>query len=447
MDQRIRVDTDLLEKLANEIHQLAGELNSAGDGLLNEISRRIANTEFTELRSAARGDAFAERDRIAGIERELFPEADKLLALSHAFRAVDDEAIGLLTHLLGDSWLGETFLPRFPDVEGFDPFYSSQTRMALTDWVPVYVMGPRGLTARVIREPDRSRHAQFHITGEIVRNIIGMWTDPKTGKKYYVVELEDGEFGYIPVEKLGVPVDLSKVPNREGSFSNGMIVEDSTLPSPWGDQTWPKDWYGKAGTGERHLDNDPVQQNLCLKNMGLKDGNGAPIKGLCETPHKNLCGELSVLASVGETDITKGLSIFANKVPGGLATLQDPGKGTIKDTLMKFYRELGWKAESHSDAMPTPESLATGLADGHKYIFGTRLDTGSGLLTDSSKYAPHWVALTDVFQDPSGQVFVQVYNPYNNREEIYSWDYFARACDCTLRKDDLGSYTYVEAEK
>jgi hypothetical protein len=127
--------------------------------------------------------------------------------------------------------------------------------------------------------------------------------------------------------------------------------------------------------------------------------------------------------------------------------LQDVKQGTTKDDLVAFYKALGWNATSHFGLMPSPDILAEGLASGKKYIFGTKLDTVTGFLTNGEKYADHWVTLTDVFQDSSGQIFVKVYNPYQNREEIYTWDYFIEVCNTKANKEGIGPYTYVEAEK
>ncbi|MGD0173128.1 MAG: hypothetical protein ABSC61_01645 [Anaerolineales bacterium] len=339
MIPRIRVDPDLLEKLADELHQLTGVLNLAGDNLLNEIMRRSGNTEYPDLQSSARGDAFASRDLISGIQRDLSGEADRLRLLSRAFRAIDDEAITFLTCQLGEQWLGQTFgRPQsHPDIKGFEPFYVPQTRMALTDWVYAYAQGCYGL-ARI----------DIYAAGRIIDNIIGSWTDSKTGKKYFIVDQGNGLFMYILMDQLSNLIDLSAIPYREGSYSNGMVVENSSLPPPWGRNSWPQSWidneWWKGGP----------QQDLRLGKMGLPGRDGKPLAGLLDSAHANLCRELSVIASTGNTDIVGDLSIFANskEVGNGLAILKEPTMGTTPENLADFYRALGWHADPHQSAVP-----------------------------------------------------------------------------------------------
>lgn len=453
---KIRVDPDLLSKKSVEIHQAAGDLIHAGNGLLNEVMRNTGGGPYADLQSSARGDVFAARDLMNGLQRDLAGHADKLVALSRAFRSIDDEAISFLTGILGEGRLMQAFFgpPQYPDIEAFEPYDVPQTRIALTDWVPVFVMGPKGLTPRIVTDPDGKSQAEIYKSGHVVGDIVGTWADPKTGKKYYVVDLGGGEFGYIPVkgplgnDLLGDPVDLSKIPYREGQYSDGMIVEDSSLPPPWGRQSWPQDWIdGQWWMGG-------PQQNLLLGCMGLevRDKTGKLVHFL-KSPHSNLCGELSVLASIGMTDVRGGLSIFGNiktYSTNGIFILQHPNQGTTKENLVDFYHALGWEAtgkpeKGQPSVMPSPDDLAAGLAAGHKYVFGVQLDLQTHKLTNSGDNVGHWVALTDVFQDDDGQVWVKAYDPYENREEIYSWEYFEQACKCSGKKNDLGPYTYVEA--
>jgi hypothetical protein len=372
---KIWVDPELLSKKADQIHQAAGDLIHAGDGLLSEVMRDISASEYSDLQASVRHDGFAAKDLIQNLQRDLSGEADKLAALSRAFRSTDDEAVRFLVGAMGEIRSARSFFgsQQSPDIAGFEPYADSQTRMALTDWVFVYAQIPNRLT-----------RMDVYKTGKIVSNIFGAWTDHKTSQKYYVVNLGNDTVGYIPVEQLSDPIDLSKIPEREGKYGNGGVVEESSLLPPWGQQKWPKSW----------IDNQwwmsGPQQNLLLGFMDLdvKDKNGNSIN-FRKTAHQNLCGELSVLASIGYPDLIEGLSIFARKVPHGVSILKDINMGTTIENLADYYRALGWSDTYNSGAMPLPDDIADGLAAGHKYVFGTQLATRTGKLTDSLDNAAH----------------------------------------------------------
>jgi len=450
---KIRVDPDLLEKLAGEIYRLAGDLNQAGDGLLNEVGRRIGATEYPDLQSSARGDAFSARDLINGIQRDLTGEADRLRLLSRAFRAVDDEAISFLTYQLGEAWLGQTFAgPRYPDLVGFEPYYVPQTAMATSDWAVMY---------------DQNLKTALHTykTGEFVENIVGTWTDPKTGQKYYVVDLGNGKYGYIPADRLSDPIDFSTIPAREGTFADGQTDLQLALPAPWGTDQWPEGWHSRG---------DPWQ-DLILGKTGIIGTRGAPVTRM--TPHPNLCGPLSVLFALGETDIAGGLTKFAGLSNLGYfdkdhqwisqtgTDILEGGKPTGPDDLIKFIKQFdGWNATTGPGKMPTPSELEDKIKTGHKFIFLTELDTNKDIYQGGEKVpnptsgqlvpgappntpgrAAHWVTVTDVFQDSNGKIQVEVFNTYTGKPEIYSWDTFVKTC--RQPGNNPGSYTYVEAWK
>ncbi len=150
------------------------------------------------------------------------------------------------------------------------------------------------------------------------------------------------------------------------------------------------------------------------------------LKGMTDAWNKNLCGELSVLETLGIPDIPSGLDKFA-----GLGTrnknILAKDRATLGTDLAAFFVSFGWNAEQKEGTMPTPSDLAQGQAAGGKYIFLTDLNTTTGKLSTGG-HASHWVALQDVFQDEDGNFFVEVFNPYNNRPEYYSWDAFVATC-------------------
>ena len=455
MSQRIRVDTELLAKLADEIHNLAVELNGVGNGLVSGILGCTEHTEFIQLRTSARKDAYEARQQIAGVERGLSENADRLLALSRAFRSVDEETITYLTGLLGDSWLRQVYPgPQYPDLDGFEPYYSPQTCMALTDWAVMY---------------DSSLVKSLHIytTGQFIENVVGVYTNPK-GKRYFVADLGDGNFGFIPADRASDPLDFSKVPDREGDFFNGQKERNPDLLPPWNAE-WPtgSDW---------HTEGDPWQ-NLIIGNMNVTGINN---EGFRTTAHANLCGELSVLFAVGEKDLEAGLSRFAKLEKlgywdagkgemvyySGTQVLKDGSHTTSSYDLTRTFAEYGWESTTSGGEMATPEELAGKIESGHKLIFLTELNTQRqiysaeaksmipnhtygqlvpGAPKNTSGRAAHWVTVTDVFQDDGGDVFVKVFNTYSGCEETYSWETFVKTCEQPGNQE--GKYTYIEAWK
>jgi hypothetical protein len=469
LDTRIRVDTDLLAKTAGEFHQYSGDLKASCEKLLSEIARLTARSEYASLQANASADGFISRELSDKSVRELSDEADTLLALSRAFREIDDMWMLFMEGIAGEGWWLKEYLPAYPDIDNFEPFFVPETRMALDDWVWVYVMGPNGLTERKVTGPDGKEHSQFFTTAEIIGNIVGIWTDPKTKKQYYVVDLGKGEFVYIPVEKLGPPVDFTKIPNRDGEFTNGLKIVNPDLPPPYGSGDWP------PGCETWHDEGTPWQ-NLILGAMNIIGLDGKRIRRM--TAHPNLCGPLSVLFALGEADIRGGLSKFAQLtnlgyydkvtkewIPYTGTDVLYRGVGTNGDDLIKFIREFeGWHADSSTGTMPTPEELAEMLASGRKLIFLTELDTNHKIWTTSppsnnptygqivpgapagtAGRAAHWVAVTDVFQDSTGEVYVKIFNTYSGCEEVYTWDVFVKSCEQPGREE--GKYTYVEAWK
>ncbi len=452
---KIRVDPSLLSQQSKAIERAAGEINRAGDDLLTRVLREISGSSFAELRASGRSDAGAARELMNRIGSDLSVRSDTLAALSRTFQSVDDTAIRFLNGMTDESRrMQVNSRPQsYPDREGFEPYDLPQKAMAVSNWAVMYAA-------------DLKTILHTYRIGELIGNIVGTWTDPQTGRKYYVVDLGNGRYGYIPADRLSGPIDFSRIPSREGVFANGEKDPFGDLPAPIGADRWRPEWL-RAG--------DPWQ-NLMLGFMHIAGINHA-IFGT--TAHANLCGELSVMFAVGETDIEAGLSRFAQltglgywdgtgkKVEyTGTQVLQNPNHATSAYDLTRFFQAYGYECGSSSGVLPTPEKLADQLASGHKFIFLTELDTmtkipskETGKLIANPTYgqlvpgappntpgrAAHWVSVTDVFQDGNGDIDVEVFNPYTGRKETYSWDTFDKTCQ--QPGNSGGSFDYVEAWK
>ncbi|MBN1438337.1 MAG: hypothetical protein JW929_02920 [Anaerolineales bacterium] len=453
---RIRMDTDLLFKNADAIHAIGERFRRDADSLLSRIQG--VGSACPDLAASARKDALEAQQWILSLSLRLETHAEMLAALANAFKSIDEETIAALIAAQGEGWFRQTYFPvlLYPDPEGFTPYYLPQTRVWLSDWVPVYVQGVQGL-----------RQVATYHTGRLVTNVVGEWTDPRTGKGYYVADLGGGQFVYIPKSKNSAAVDLSLIPNREGSFTDGQQVADPPLPPPFGPDGRDPAWY---------LPGDPWQ-NLILGNMDIDGIGGGRFPDI---PHTNLCGELSVLFAVGETDLEGGLSRFA-QLRGlgywnsdgtkteyhGTQVLQNTHHTTSAYDLKRLFEECGYEAQISNGGLPPPDVLAAKIQSGHSVVVLTELDTRREIfLPSANSFGPnptygqlvpgaapqtpgraaHWVTVTDVFQDGGGDIFVEVFNPYSGSKETYTWDTFVKTCQ-QPGSQTAGSYTYVEAVK
>jgi hypothetical protein len=326
--------------------------------------------------------------------------------------------------------------------------------MLLADWIPVYEMSSRGL-----KQTDT-----FHI-GKILDRVVGIYTDPTTGIEYYAVDLGGGRFGFLPRQRASARIDLSKIPDRDGEFHDGQKVSGSISQLAETTAAMHPDWF------------TPGQpwQDFILGRMKIHGLGGASFP---MTPHSNLCGELSVLSALGETDLEAGLSRFARlrglgywNIDGskteytGTQVLQNVGHATSAYDLRRLFEEYEWNARISTAVMPAPDVLAEKIRSGGKLVFLTELDTLKEIPSPSTGRpvpnpacgqlvpggapatpgrAAHWVTVTDVFQDGDGMFFVQVFNSYSGCEETYSWDSFVKTCQ-QPGTQTTGSYTYLEA--
>ena len=77
------------------------------------------------------------------------------------------------------------------------------------------------------------------------------------------------------------------------------------------------------------------------------------------------------------------------------------------------------------------------LEKGDKPIALVTID-GNGKLSafdDLSNPISHWVWVQDMITTKSGETLVRLYNPFSNKEEIYSWDEFSTAWNKTGGKN------------
>ncbi|MFP2926257.1 SH3 domain-containing protein, partial [Pyxidicoccus sp. 3LG] len=178
---------------------------------------------------------------------------------------------------------------------------------------------------------------------------------------------------------------------------------------------------GQVGPWNRYA----VQEGSAAQYFNLEKvfGEGWP------QSHYNLCGPLAVGASLGLTPL-QALTLFKDS-NGTVSESSLKGRGTTAGgELMTMYEAAGWTSEYVAGSMTQPEDMARLIAEGKQLIAVVNIDTqgADGMLRDfddSTKQVAHWVNVRAVEEGANGEWMVRVYNPYENREEVYSWDEFA----------------------
>ncbi|MFP2903643.1 SH3 domain-containing protein [Pyxidicoccus sp. 3LFB2] len=159
--------------------------------------------------------------------------------------------------------------------------------------------------------------------------------------------------------------------------------------------------------------------------------------------HYNLCGPLAVGASLGLTP-QQALTLFKGSDGVLSESVLNGGGTTAGGSLMKMYGAAGWTSEYVAGAMTQPEDMARLIAEGKQLIAVVNIDTkgADGMLRDfddSTKQVAHWVNVRAVEEDAQGNWMVRVYNPFENREEVYSWEDFEASWNKTGGTDAEGN--------
>jgi hypothetical protein len=110
--------------------------------------------------------------------------------------------------------------------------------------------------------------------------------------------------------------------------------------------------------------------------------------------------------------------------------------GTDAGDLSELLSEYNWRGErvgnandpypwrDHRGWQPKIDQVAQHLDNGRAVIALVNLDTNSDFIepVDGQTDAAHWVSILQVMETQDGDGVVRVYNPYQNREEWYSFD-------------------------
>ena len=101
--------------------------------------------------------------------------------------------------------------------------------------------------------------------------------------------------------------------------------------------------------------------------------------------------------------------------------MNNPHEGTSAADLQTLLTANGLKGELYSSIPTTPQIIKDRLASGQYAIVGCGINSGGKVKADGR--IRHWVVLEDII--PSGNSgWVRVYNPFQNREEVYNYTTF-----------------------
>lgn len=139
----------------------------------------------------------------------------------------------------------------------------------------------------------------------------------------------------------------------------------------------------------------------------------------------NLCGE-GCVAWIFNNNIIEFLNAwqsrpvsFFNRIIYGGKSLPT-GIGDLKNMVLT-YGATTWDFSEKIDTV-SPGNLMRVLDEGYKLIIGCKISSIKGNLQGSG--IPHWIVVTKVTPDGIDNGWVEIYNPYSDRRERYSWREF-----------------------
>lgn len=140
----------------------------------------------------------------------------------------------------------------------------------------------------------------------------------------------------------------------------------------------------------------------------------------------NMCGELSVCYAIQQFEgqsipLSMLLTNWERQNPALYKRIFNSvtkAAGTWYTDLIQMFAVFGYEAKPLPFKKITPHSLKAIQFP----IIGVKMDGISGRLRGSG--VGHWVTVKEVVPERIGYGYVQLYNPFPNREEWYSWTEF-----------------------
>jgi hypothetical protein len=147
--------------------------------------------------------------------------------------------------------------------------------------------------------------------------------------------------------------------------------------------------------------------------------------------HYNLCGEFCAAALAG-VDVIPLLNQWKAVYPKAMDIMRNnegTGLSDIKSILQMYDLKFEEYRYTPSISPVSPVRILDLLNKGKMVFWGVAIFKANGKLSgpvSSDKTTRHWIILEDVI--PVGNNgWVRIYNPFRNREEVYSYDYFIQS--------------------
>jgi hypothetical protein len=447
---RIRVDTELLRSEAGHLDATRDVLDRLGQ----EVARAAAAMPSYDgqLSGPARAAGWEARSRASGLAIRHADQAQRLTALASAFEAADRGPIDWWEQFV--QWVGKEVadmenwftprpalppLPVVPTPVTLSTPIGTQTPGASAIPTPTAVPSINKIRTGTILQDTNVRTSPEIPQGDATKNLLLVSASPLSvkilmeerhaGWTWYQVVLPDNRSGWVRADRIDISIDISSLSILPGSFTDGLVVDHSSLIGFWG--------KGKSGDWNLFSMNGYLYQFLNILGYHLT----------------NICGPLAIMQIVAESDLTQGFTRFkgiAADYWDGQKQLLIPCTGeyllknnmaSTLDTMLNFFRSYHYAADWGKD--PSIEQIISKLNSQKGIIVQVGIDQfhNGVVVTDLKRQnAQHWISIESAFQTTDGTVWVKVYNPAMNTEEYYRWETIA----ISMHNNDN---IYIEASK
>ncbi len=140
--------------------------------------------------------------------------------------------------------------------------------------------------------------------------------------------------------------------------------------------------------------------------------------------HFSLCGEFCI-ATLGGMDVLPLLQRWMeSKYPRAAAILDNPHEGTSMIDLRALLKCVDRHGEAYSSIPTSPQLIKNRLSSGQFVVSGCGINSVGKIKADGK--IRHWVVIEDV-RPVGSDGWVRVYNPFNNQDEVYSYNLFMQS--------------------
>lgn len=288
----------------------------------------------------------------------------------------------------------------------------------LEEWLVVLRGGMDVWTVRTEMLYSEAAEKKGH-QGWVIESDIMRWT----GR----IKRNDQELKY----KIWYEATLYKTNKLLKGWFKGDLVDPYIYPTRENDTAIPSNLENQFDLGRpllRHPADPEIDAAVAANRTGYQYIDIINALGRSKI-HHNLCGEFCVAALAG-VDVIPLLNQWKAAYPKALDIMKnDTGTGLTDVLSMLKLFDLKSEEYRHSPSITaiSPMRLLKRIQEGKMAFSGVGIYKSNGKLCgkepNNSKTTRHWVVLEDVI--PVGNNgWVRIYNPFRNREEVYTYDLF-----------------------